>query len=267
MGKRNADLMTIFRLIRNLFQPKPLPLVCAGLSDTGMVRATNEDAFAAFPERRLFMVADGMGGHNAGEIASMATVKVIGDHLSSAILDNIRGLGQEIRHALIKSFTLANELVIALADEKEEWHGMGCTLVLAYLDGATLHVCHVGDARCYVVSGGIIRQITTDHTSLREMNFEISDDRTLNERQPTRHVVTRVIGYPFPEAPEYNSCPFTQGDRILLCSDGLWSMLDEKTLQQILTISDSPETTVEDLVKQANAAGGPDNITGLAIFS
>ncbi|NTV13174.1 MAG: serine/threonine-protein phosphatase [Desulfobulbaceae bacterium] len=257
----------MFGFIKNLFRPRHLKLTCAGQSDTGMVRATNEDAFAAFADRRLFLVADGMGGHNAGEIASLATVKVIGDHLSPAILENIHGNKREARHTLIKSFNLANEMVIALAADKEEWHGMGCTLVLAYVDEATLHVCHVGDARCYVVSGGIISQITNDHTNLREMHGDISDDCTINERVQNRHVVTRVIGYPFPEPPEYTSCPFHAGDRILLCSDGLWSMLDEQTLLRVLTDSDNPNLAVASLIHQANTAGGPDNITGLAIYS
>lgn len=257
----------MLRFIKNLLRAKPLKLTSAGLSDTGRVRASNEDAFAAFADRGLFLVADGMGGHNAGEIASLATVKVIGDHLSPAILANISGRGQEVRHTLIKSFTLANELVIALAAEKEEWHGMGCTLVMAYVDGATLHVCHVGDARCYLVSGGTIRQITSDHTTLLEQHWDISDDRTISAPLHNRHVVTRVIGYPFPDPPEYNVCPLKIGDRVLLCSDGLWSMLDEKTLLQTLTDSGSPESSVASLVHQANVAGGPDNITGLAIFS
>jgi len=257
----------MLRLLTNFFRPKPLKLTSAGLSDTGMVRSSNEDAFAALADRRLFLVADGMGGHNAGEIASLATVKVIGDHLTPAILANIRGNKREARHTLIKGFTLANEMVIALAAEKEEWHGMGCTLVMAYLDDTTLHVCHVGDARCYLVSFGAISQITRDHTTQQQMHCDISDDRTINECMLNRHMVTRVIGYPFPEPPEYSSCSFQAGDRILLCSDGLWSMLNEETLLRVLTDAENPSLAVATLIKAANTAGGPDNITGLAIFS
>lgn len=257
----------MFSAIKKLFLPKAPKLTSAGLSDTGRVRRSNEDAFAAFADRRLFLVADGMGGHNAGEIASLATVKVIGDHLSPAVLAKMRGRSQEVRHALIKSFTMANELVIALAAEKEEWHGMGCTLVMAFLDGATLHVCHVGDARCYLLSGGKIRQITTDHTTLLESGRDLGDDRTINESQPNRHVVTRVIGYPFPAPPEYNACPFQPGDRLLLCSDGLWSMLSEETLCRTMFEAATPEAAVASLIQQANGAGGPDNITALAVFS
>lgn len=241
-------------------------MTCAGKTDPGMVRESNEDAFAIHPERRLFLVADGMGGHNAGEIASLATVKVIGDQLSPAILKKTHGKGQEIRHAMIKSFTMANELVIALAAEKEEWRGMGCTLVMVHVDDATLHVCHVGDARCYLLSAGTIQQITTDHTTLAEMNYDISDDRTLNEPRYNRHVVTRVIGYPFPEPPDYLTCPFLAGDRLLLCTDGLWSMVDQPTLEQVLRESEHPEDAVDRLIDLANGAGGSDNITGVAVF-
>lgn len=230
-----------------------------------MVRDGNEDSFAVYPDRRLFIVADGMGGHNAGEMASLAAVKIIGDYFSRTVLDTLRGNAGEIRHALIKSFTLANETVIALAAEKEEWYGMGCTLVVAYLDDSTLHVCHVGDARCYLVTSGAIHQLTMDHTTLAEMHHGSSADD--GDAPHSRHVVTRVIGYPFPEPPDYTAHPMQTGDRILLCTDGLWSMVSDDTIQQVMNDSPDPTAAVEHLISLANAGGGPDNITGVAIFN
>lgn len=257
----------MLRFLKKLFQPPQIALASAGSSDTGKSRESNEDAFAVHPDRRLFIVADGMGGHNAGETASFAAVKIIGDYFSPAVLDSLRGNGPEIRHALIKSFTLANETVIALAAEKAEWYGMGCTLVVAYIDAATLHVCHVGDARCYILTAGHLRQLTTDHTSLSE----IPGTSPAPEGQPgpllSRHVVTRVIGYPFPEPPDYTACPLQAGDRILLCTDGLWSMVADNTIQQVISDASSPAPALDHLISLANTAGGPDNITGVAIFS
>lgn len=257
----------MLRFLKKLFRPRQIALACAGRSDTGMVRDNNEDAFAIHSERRLFIVADGMGGHNAGEMASLAAVKIIGDYFSPAIIDSLRGNGPEIRHTLIKSFTLANETVIALADETAECYGMGCTLVVAYLDNTTLHVCHVGDARCYIISADHIRQLTTDHTTLSEMPCGSPDSKEQQKPPVNRHVVTRVIGYPFPEPPDYTTWPLQAGDRILLCTDGLWSTVSDDTIMQVINESPSPAAAVDRLISLANSGGGPDNITGVAIFS
>lgn len=257
----------MLRFLKKLFRPRQTALACAGSSDTGMTRDSNEDAFAIHADRRLFIVADGMGGHNAGEMASLAAVKIIGDYFSPAVLESLRGNSPEIRHALIKSFTLANETVIALANEKAEWYGMGCTLVVAYLDDTTLHVCHVGDARCYIItSTDSIRRLTTDHTTLSGI---LSSSPSLGgqpETLPSRHVVTRVIGYPFPEPPDYTACPLHAGDRILLCTDGLWSMVSDDIIFQVINDSPNPATAVDRLISMANSGGGPDNITGVAVF-
>lgn len=257
----------MLRFLKKLFRPRQTFLTCAGGSDTGMARDSNEDAFAIHADRRLFIVADGMGGHNAGEMASLAAVKIIGDYFSPAVLDSLRGNSLEIRHALVRSFTLANETVIALANEKAEWYGMGCTLVVAYLDDTTLHVCHVGDARCYILSTGSIRQLTTDHTTLSEINRGSPATEGEHEKPLSRHVVTRVIGYPFPEPPDYTACPLQAGDRILLCTDGLWSMVSDDIIFQVIHDSSSPAVAVDRLISMANSGGGPDNITGVAIFS
>jgi len=256
----------MLRFLKKLLRPRQIAPACAGGSDAGRVRTTNEDSFAVHPERRLFIVADGMGGHNAGEMASLAAVKIIGDYFSPSLLDSLRGNGAEIRHALVKSFTLANETVIALGKEKAEWHGMGCTLVVAYLDDTDLHLCHVGDTRCYVCAGGTIRQLTTDHTALAEMPHMATANGDGRETVLSRHVVTRVIGYPFPEPPDYSVTPLRAGERILLCSDGLWSMVDDEAIHRVMGDAQTPATAVEQLITMANSAGGPDNITGIAIF-
>lgn len=256
----------MINFFRNIFSRKRLALTCAGKSDPGQVRRQNEDSYAILAQRRVYIVADGMGGHNAGEVASAATVKIIGEHFSPETLASMQGRPQEIRHSLVKSFDEANVIVSALAAEKEEWQGMGCTLVVAYIDQSTLHVCHVGDARCYVLGSGSLRQLTSDHTTLMEMRRELSDANELIEHLQSRHVVTRVIGYPFPEPPEYNSCQLLDGDRILLCTDGLWSMVDEKTIAGVISSASNPTEAVTSLVDLANQAGGFDNITGVAIF-
>lgn len=256
----------MIEFFRRFFIHHKLALSCAGQSDPGQVRSKNEDSYSVSAERRLFIVADGMGGHNAGEIASSATVKIIDDHFTPVRLAAMHGNPQEIRHSLVRSFEKANTIVSAMAEEKEEWQGMGSTLVVAYIDDATLHLCHVGDARCYIVTKGSIRQLTSDHTTMVERRRELSDTSELVTQLQDRHVVTRVIGYPFPEPPEYNSCQLRDDDRLLLCTDGLWSMVTDKTLIEVIAKSITPAEAVNHLVDLANQAGGSDNITGVAIF-
>lgn len=245
----------MFNFLKNLFPAPPLAISSAGLSDIGQVRNNNEDCFTILEQKNIFIVADGMGGHNGGEVASLATTEIMRRHFSDQTTKTIRGKYQEIRHAMITGFEKANNTVMALAQENEELTGMGCTMVLAFIDGSTLHTCHVGDARCYVIAGDRLNQITTDHTMIEESSM-----------LSNRHVVTRVIGYPFPEPPDYNRTPLREGDKILLCSDGLWSMLDEQKIYQALNTAESPEKAVRKLVDIANAAGGLDNITALTIF-
>ena len=153
-----------------------------------------------------------------------------------------------------------------LAAEDPDLHGMGCTLVMTFIDGSILHICHVGDARCYVVSGGAIKQITTDHTALVEMKNEHPETADIADQLQTRHVVTRVIGYSFPDPPEYNAVDLQKGDRTLLCSDGLWSLVDDQLLYKTIIEADSPEKAAYELVTLANTAGGNDNITALLTF-
>jgi protein phosphatase len=233
-----------------------MPLTYAGLSDIGKIRKNNEDCFGIMGGQNIFIVADGMGGHSGGEVASQATIEIIRSHFTQKTIRAMLGNSPEIRHAMITGFEKANNEIMALAETETSLQGMGCTLVMAFIEGTTLHTCHVGDARCYVVSGDIINQITTDHTAINE-----DADTSKN-----RHVVTRAIGYPFPEPPEYHATPLDEGDKILLCSDGLWSMLDDQKISKEIRAAESPQKASEHLVAMANSAGGKDNITALAIF-
>lgn len=257
----------MLNFLKNFFRKPDMAHTSAGQTDIGMVRKNNEDTFGLVEDRNMFIVADGMGGHNAGEVASRISVETIQDQFSEAVIGSIRNDMQEIRHSMISSFQTANETVIKMATEDESLMGMGCTMVMAFIDGSTLHTCHVGDARCYVASENGLMQITTDHTTLVELQKEFSDGEELLEQLPTRNVVTRVIGYPFPEAPDYNSVKLDTNNRILLCSDGLWSMVDDQMIYNTLMSADSPEDSLQQLITFANDAGGNDNITGVAVFT
>ncbi|MDH4321802.1 MAG: protein phosphatase 2C domain-containing protein [Desulfobulbaceae bacterium] len=253
----------ILSWLRNLIHPKKTTLASFGRTDTGRVRANNEDSFAILPDRNIFMVADGMGGHNAGEVASRVAIETLIDYFSKSALQAMRGNREQIQHFLINGLRRANDEVMRQAASEASRKGMGCTLVVAFVDGKTMHTCHVGDARCYRADSNLLVQITTDHTLLA--NTEAADPVSGERRKVSRHVVTRAIGFPFLEDPEYHAVSLEANDKILLCSDGLWSMVDDARLHAILLEAETPEMATDIMVREANAAGGKDNITALVV--
>ena len=253
----------MFAFLRKICKSKPRGISFYGRTDTGMVRDHNEDSFCSLRNRRLFVVADGMGGHNAGEIASRLAIESLLEFLSEEKIREIRGNDDEIHQSMLAAFKHANETVMAKAADDETMQGMGCTMVACLLDENRLHTCHVGDARCYLSEKGSLQQLTTDHTTVAYIN---KIDTNNNEIQIPRQVVTRAIGFHFPEGPEYHKNILRPGSRILLCSDGLWNMVDHTRIEQILLNAPTPEKASETLVTAANEQGGRDNITALVIF-
>lgn len=254
-----------FRWLRSLFR-RHKPVASFGRTDTGRVRANNEDSFAIISDLNMFLVADGMGGHNAGEVASRVAIETLIDYFSVSALRSMRGKREQIHHYMINGLCRANEEVMRMAAADVSKQGMGCTIVVALIDGRTLHVCHVGDARCYYGDvGDLLVQITTDHT-LRART-EIVDPSTGLKRQVNRHVVTRAIGFPFREDPEYHVVELSVGAKVLLCSDGLWSMIDDFRLGDIMHEANSPEEAADIMIREANEAGGRDNITAVVVYS
>ncbi len=228
-----------------------------------MVRDHNEDSFCSLRNRRLFVVADGMGGHKAGEIASLLAIESLLEFLSEEKIKEIRGNDDEIHHSMLAAFSHANQAVVTKAATDETMQGMGCTMVACLLDENRLHTCHVGDARCYLSENGRLKQITTDHASVTYIH---KTDANNKEVQVPRHVVTRAIGFLSHDEPEYHINILRPGSRVLLCSDGLWNMVDHTRIEQILLNASSPEKASEALVTAANEQGGRDNITALVIF-
>ncbi len=253
----------IFSWLRNLFC-RDTSVASFGRTDTGRVRANNEDSFVILADRNMFIVADGMGGHNAGEVASRVAIETLIEYFSKSALQSMRGNREEIQHFMVSGLRRANDEVMLLAADDEEKKGMGSTLVAAYVDGKTLHTCHVGDARCYRTDGDSLVQITTDHTLLAKT--ETTNPGTGEKRKVSRHVVTRAIGFLFKEDPEYHAVKLSPKTKILLCSDGLWSMVDDSRLAEIMREVEEPEEATEIMIREANAAGGKDNITALVAY-
>ncbi|RLC28735.1 MAG: serine/threonine-protein phosphatase [Deltaproteobacteria bacterium] len=270
-GRRFTDIMTwenfnMGGLLRKLFGMSRRNISSAGKTDTGRVRSHNEDSFCILPDRNIFLVADGMGGHNAGEVASQAAIETLNHYFSRNAVRKVRGNQEEIRHFLIKGLHHANDTVMEMAREDQSRHGMGCTLVTGMIDGNVLHTCHVGDARCYIADAQGITQLTVDHSAIAAYREKAGSGEETDPERPPRQVITRAIGFPFPEDPEYHCQELQSGDRLLLCSDGLWSMLDDEQIHDILVSTDTSEKASTVLVERANAAGGTDNITAVVVF-
>lgn len=233
-----------------------MTLVWASATDTGRVRDHNEDAVWPEPgrgetsETLLVAVADGMGGHAAGEVASRTAVEA----------------ARSVGGSAARRVQAANLAVIDTASKQSRLSGMGTTLVVAQLDGdGSVDIAHVGDSRAYLVTDDRLEQITSDHSYVAEM---IEAGRMTEEEaevHPYRSVVTRAVGLDRRVDVDTHAVTMVTGDRLLVCSDGLSSMLDDGAIAEILDAHPDPGEAVEALVEAANLAGGADNITVVVV--
>jgi len=256
----------IWTFLKRLFRLHHPHVGMFGRTDTGKVRLNNEDSFAILPHRNLMMVADGMGGHKAGEVASRTAIEAMVQLLADDSLRKAAGNQNEIRHLLIHGLRHVNEKVMSKACESEDYSGMGSTFIMGYVDHGLLYTCHVGDVRAYLLANDLL-QLTRDHTYAAEVSRGTAwQTQTSGTAKVTRHVVSRALGFPFPEDPDCTITQVAAGNRVLLCSDGLWSMLPDSSLATILSQAATPEEACDQLIAAANEAGGKDNITAVVGF-
>jgi len=223
-------------------------------SDVGRVRDGNEDSYLL--QEPYFAVADGMGGHLAGDVASQIAVQTIGDRVD----------GAPVRpDALAQAVKDANTAIFEKANSDPSLHGMGTTCTLVLVDGSDVHVAHVGDSRAYLLRGGALKLLTEDHTLVGRMVKEGRLQAEEAEHHPQRSIITRALGVDAEVEVDLLTVRVESGDRILLCSDGLTSMIDANSISNILTTNDDPQAAVDALVDAANQAGGEDNITAVVL--
>ena len=215
--------------------------------DIGRVREKNDDSILIDPP--LYIVADGMGGHRGGDIASRLA------------LDTIQELAASGRGTLPDQVRSANRTVWDRSVEDERLSGMGTTLTAALIDGASALIAHVGDSRAYLLREGKLRQLTTDHTLVERMvkSGEITEAEA--DVHPHKNVLTRALGTDEEVEVDEDTVALLDGDQLLLCSDGLTGMVTEDQIQAILENSEQPQQAADRLVKAANRAGGIDNIS------
>ena len=245
--------MYFLDFIRNLFSWRTLTLLSAGRTDTGKIRPHNEDSFALHPAQQLFFVADGMGGHLGGEVAANLAIEVASSFLPAPELRRARNSSEECRHLLIQAFRKANHAVLTYGDKHPEVAGLGCTLICCLIAHKKAHFCHVGDVRGYLLRGGVLSQITTDHS--------LAASVPSGGKKIPKNIITRCIGVTMADDPEHHTITIGPEDTLLLCSDGLWNMLSQEELTETIQEATDLDRCCEVLVDKANEAGGRDNIT------
>jgi PPM family protein phosphatase len=234
-------------------------LVFAAATDVGRMRKNNEDSYLS--SQPVAAVADGMGGHSAGEVASAIAIEELAALRDRGPWENETAATDDLKQAILR----ANRRIREMAARDRKLNGMGTTLVALLEDGDMVHVANVGDSRGYLLRQGELSQVTVDHSLVQEL----VDDGRLSpedaERHPQRSVITRALGID----PEVEFDLFTYklqvGDRLLLCSDGLSDVVEPAQIRKVLLRVRSAQRAARELVTVANANGGPDNITVIVV--
>ncbi len=233
------------------------------ITDIGESRRINQDyvfcevnAVGNLPN--LFIVADGMGGHNAGDYASRFCVEFFSEH--------IRNSNQTSPVILIEeAIKDVNDKLYEKSKQQIEYEGMGTTFVAATICQNEMYVANIGDSRLYVI-GKEMKQITEDHSLVQAMVKTGELDRDEARVHPNKNIITRALGANETAQPDFFEVELEEGDIVLMCSDGLTNMLDDDTIEKIIRENaDDPKTSAETLVKQANLSGGKDNIAVIIV--
>jgi len=248
----------------------PLRFIVAGATDVGRVREANEDAFRLVPEEQVWVVADGMGGHASGQVASQVASDAIVDFMTRwrheadfewpfEIMES-RGFEE---NSLVNAVRVANTRVYNRAQVDEECDNMGTTVVaMSYTEADGLVIAHVGDSRCYRLRGDRFKQLTDDHSLVNHLMrfFHLSEAEA--RKQAGKNVIVRAVGLEDDVDPDLNVDLPEVGDLYMSCSDGLTDLVDDWIIQQIVAGNlDEPSEAAHALIRAANQAGGTDNVT------
>ena len=243
-----------------------------GLTHGGRQRQHNEDAFLVEDEARLFLVADGMGGHAAGEIASRIAVDSISEFIVHTKEDDgtwPHAYDEHYRRStnrLMAALRMANTRVLEAMRKDARLRGMGTTVVAAMEDEGTVSVAHVGDSRAYLIRAGHLSRITNDHSWVFEQVQAGMLTEAEAEKHPLRNVITRALGGALQVTPDASEIEARPGDVVLLCSDGLTGMVPESEILRIVTANENDlEQACRQLIDAANERGGLDIVTAVLV--
>jgi serine/threonine protein phosphatase PrpC len=239
----------------------------AAATDVGLVRQNNEDNYYLDEAMGLFVVADGMGGHASGEVASKMTVDIIRDCFKGPGKDKPLQVGpyrkdlSAVTNRLASAIRLANMAVYEASTSHGELQGMGTTVAAAQIAGNRLSLAHIGDSRIYLIRAGNIEQLTDDHSVVYE---QIKRELITKEdavRSEMRNILTRALGTTDDVEVDLEEMSLASGDMLILCSDGLTGMVDDDAILAVATAGVDPAAVCKELIAMANANGGKDNIT------
>jgi protein phosphatase len=240
-----------------------------GVTDKGRSRPSNEDCFAIHEPLGLVVVADGMGGHNAGEVAARMAVEVLSEYFSASHVEWPFGFDAQISadaNRMRTAILLANLQILERAITTDDYAGMGTTVVAAQLSGRRLVCGHVGDSRLYVWSGGSLRALTADDSWIAsELARDPAANPALLQQHPMRHALTNVVGTRPRTDVHVVETEISAGDRILMTTDGVHEAVDDARLEQLISREEAPEAIANAIVKTALARGSRDNLTAVVI--
>ncbi len=239
------------------------------MTDVGKVRAINEDCFSVLQDLGLFMVADGLGGQNAGEVASRMAIEIVTDHLKNNQVPLLEGYDEELSpytNRMLSGIRLANSAIYEAGQSNSEQQGMGTTISSVRINGDVMGFAHVGDSRIYRSRAGRLERLTADHSLVEEQLRRglITEEEAAKSKH--RNVITRALGAEETILIDADEQVLLDHDRIFLCTDGLTDMVGEDEINHIiLNNGDDPQKACEELINTANDRGGIDNITVILV--
>lgn len=246
-------------------------LLAFGKTDIGKKRKTNQDAIYYNLERSIFIVADGMGGHNGGDIASQMAVKNLPEKF-----DELVSAGEPIKSVLKDSVLHTNSEIKKMADQSPQLVGMGTTVNFGHIHGQHLYLANVGDSRCYLINKHKLYQLSRDHSYIQEkLNLGIYG-RDLAAHDPQKNVLVRTVGFDLDLEVDVFDFKFAHGDVFILCSDGLHGRVSDHDMAILVNqylptpqraLQSDVESLVDSLIQLANANGGNDNISVIVIIA
>jgi protein phosphatase len=244
-----------------------MPITSAYKTDVGRTSKNNQDYIWVDELAGVFIVADGMGGQEAGEVASELAATVSGQFIAAQLKGETETPALiPLKDLMIGALEAANEAVLAKSQAMKQDRPMGAAVVAAYVQPPTAYICHAGDARAYLIHGSTVTQLTTDDSWVANLLASGLITEAQAQHHPLGHILTKALGHESPLEPVFTEVTLSPGDWLLLCCDGYWKMVsDEQTLVEFQRPGSTPTSIAEALVEAANAAGGKDNISVIVV--
>jgi serine/threonine protein phosphatase PrpC len=249
-----------------------MQLFAEGRTDIGLVRQNNEDNYYLDISSGLLVVADGMGGHASGEVASKMATDVIRDYFKNIsegrapVVGKYREDCSEMTNRIGSAVRLANMAVFEAAKSNLKLQGMGTTIAAVLVNENKLSIAHVGDSRVYLLRAGDIEQLTDDHSIVYEQVRRELITREQANKSEMKNILTRAVGIAPEVEVDFNELTLADGDALILCSDGLSSMVSDDDILSAVVLTDNPAETCGKLIDMANKNGGRDNITVITAY-